>query len=213
MPIKVIALVPFKCFTRAKQRLRTELSQSAVELVGRAMLADVVDALLASQVARTVVLTDDTEVAAAAQAAGAEVALRSPDPGLNAVLAAASADAVGEGYDASLVVLGDLPLLRATHVDCVLAAGERAPIVLVPALDGATALLYRRPPRCIPEHFGPDSAAAHRAAAQQVGLAALELADLDPDARTDLDTLEDAERILRSKRPSRTREVLEKFLR
>jgi 2-phospho-L-lactate guanylyltransferase len=213
VPTRVIALVPFKCFTRAKQRLRAELSKGEVELVGRAMLADVVDALLASQVSRTVVLTDDTEVAAAAQDAGAEVALRSPDPGLNPALAAASTDAVSEGYGASLVVLGDLPMLRAEHVDRVLAAGQHAPVVLVPALDGGTALLYRRPPRCIAEHFGPDSAAAHRAAAEQAGLAVLELSDLEPEARADLDTIEDAQRILRSGHASRTRTVLEKILR
>jgi 2-phospho-L-lactate guanylyltransferase len=213
MPFKVIALVPFKTFTQGKQRLRSALSRSAVEQVGRAMLADVVAALLNSQVTRTVVLTDDAEVAAAAQDCGAEVALRSPDPGLNPALSAASADAIAEGYGAALVVLGDLPLLRAEHIDRVLEAGEQTPIVLVPALDGGTALLYRRPPRCIPERFGANSAAEHRAAAQAAGMPWSELEDLDPDARADLDTLEDAQRILRSTRRSLTREVLEKYLR
>jgi 2-phospho-L-lactate guanylyltransferase (CobY/MobA/RfbA family) len=95
----------------------------------------------------------------------------------------------------------------------VLAAGERAPVVIVPALDGGTALLYRQPPRCIPESFGADSAARHRREAERAGLEALELPDIESEARADLDTLEDAERILRWNRPCRTREVLEKLLR
>jgi len=213
MPPRVIALVPFKCFTQAKRRLRSALCDAAVESIGRAMLADVLGALARSQVDQTLVLTEDAEVAAAAHAEGAAVALRSPDPGLNAALAAASADAELAGFEATLVVLGDLPLLESTHIDRVLAAGTQHGVVLVAALDGGTALLYRRPARIIQEHFGTDSAARHRSAALRAGLEACELGEIAAVAGLDLDTLEDAKQVLHRARPSHTRTALEKLLR
>lgn len=207
------ALLPFKCFTRAKRRLRTEFSDETVEELGRAMLADVLDALLgAPSLAQVSVLTDDEAVAAVAQHAGATVRLESPDPGLNPAIEAANAEALEAGCDATLVVLGDLPLLRSADVEAVLAAGARTSVVVVPSVDGGTGLLYRRPPDCIPARFGPDSARLHVAAARAVGVEPRLLSELDERVRVDLDTPEDARRLLESDIPSRTRDVLKKVL-
>jgi 2-phospho-L-lactate guanylyltransferase len=219
--VKTAALVPFKDFTRAKQRLRERFSAVQVESLGRAMLEDVLGALRESSLSAVRALTEDPAVARVAAEAGAEVRLQRPDPGLNAALDAAAAELAAEGYEASLVVLGDLPLLEPGHVNQVLAEAERAQVVLVPSCDGGTAMLLRRPPACMPSRFGVESAAAHAAEARARGLTLVELGSLEERARFDLDTPEDVQRLLRepsitarsARRAGRTRELLELYAR
>lgn len=210
--MKTAALVPFKCFTRAKRRLRTSYTDEAVEELSRAMLLDVLDALLAAPSLSSVsVLTDDEAVAEVARDAGAQVRTQSPDPGLNPAIELANAEAAAAGCDATLVVLGDLPLLQPADVESVLAAGANHPVVVVPSVDEGTALLYRRPPDRIPARFGKNSAAAHIDAARAEGLEARVFDELDEHVRVDLDTPEDAKRVIESGVPSRTRELLERL--
>jgi 2-phospho-L-lactate guanylyltransferase len=212
--LKVAAVVPFKSFTQAKRRLRSRWSDAEVEEVLHALLADVLGALgRARRVAHVAVLTDDDAVGRLAREAGAAVRLVRPDPGLNPVIEAAATELEARGYDALLVALGDLPLLQGPDVDAVVDAGETHPVVIVPAADGGTALLYRRPPRLIPACFGPESAAAHERAAREAGVEALRLTSLDEIVRVDLDTPEDAELLLTSPIPCRTRDVLKKVCR
>jgi 2-phospho-L-lactate/phosphoenolpyruvate guanylyltransferase len=211
--VRVAALVPVKDFARAKKRLRARFDERAVERILRALLADVLRALgEAKRLERTLVVSDDAAVADAARASGADVCLRVPDPGLNPALELAAADCVRDGFDATLVALGDLPLLTGADVDALLEAGERAPVVIAPADDGGTALLFRRPPLVIPARFGPESASAHQAAAREHGVTPV-LWSLPPEAQIDLDTPEDAARLAASARPSRTRDVLRELLR
>ena len=212
--MKVAAVVPFKCFTRAKRRLRAKYSEAEVEEVVHALLADVLAALRAArEVDYVAVLTDDDAVAAVARDAGADVRVRRPDPGLNEAIELAAAELESAGYEALLVVLGDLPLLCGADVDRVIEAGEKHPVVLVPSADGGTALLLRHPPRRIPARFGPDSAARHREAASEAGLEAHQLDSLEEICLVDLDTPDDAARILASGIPCRTRDVLQRLAR
>ncbi|MEE8314593.1 MAG: 2-phospho-L-lactate guanylyltransferase [Myxococcota bacterium] len=212
--MKVAAVVPFKCFTRGKNRLRARYADSEVEQILHALLLDVLGALgCAREVDHLAVLTDDEAVARVARAAGADVCLRTPDPGLNEAIELAAAELEAAGYEALLVVLGDLPLLRGADVDEVVKVGEQHEIVLVPSSDGGTALLLLRPPRRIPPRFGPNSASRHAEAARKAELRAFEPDSPEEICRVDLDTPEDAERILASGIPCRTRDVLLKLAR
>lgn len=211
--MRTAAAVPVKDFARAKKRLRARFDDRAVERILRALLADVLQALCeAKRIERVFVLSDDAAVAEAARAAGATPEVRAPDPGLNAAVDLAAAARAAEGYDALLVALGDLPLLSGADVDALVAAGERAPVVLAPSDDGGTALLFRRPPLAIPARFGPESAAAHEAAAREAGLAPLVWRELPAHAQIDLDTPEDAARLAEVGRECRTRAVLRELL-
>ncbi len=207
--MRVAAVVPFKRFTLAKRRLRSRYAGDEVQAIGRAMLTDVLEALRkAISLERVEVLTDDLEVDALARRLGVGVRLRSPDPGLNAAIEAAARELAAEGFDAVLIALGDLPLLKGSDVDRVVATGRDHPVVLVPSRDGGTALLYRRPPDRIPARFGPDSATRHREAARECGVEAASVEGLPDSARLDLDTPEDVDQLLASEVPCRTREVL-----
>jgi 2-phospho-L-lactate guanylyltransferase len=212
--LRLAAVVPFKRFTRAKRRLRSRFSDREVEALGRAMLVDVLGALRgAKSLEAVVVLTDDPEVAGAAREAGARVRLRTPDLGLNPTLEAASAELAEEGFDAVLVVLGDLPLLRADDVDAVAEVGSREPVVIVPSSDGGTAMLLRRPPDRIPARFGAESAAAHAREARARGIEPGSTPEIPEVARIDLDTPEDAERLAAADVPCRTRDLLRELAR
>lgn len=212
--MRTAAAVPVKDFARAKRRLRQRFDDAAVERILRALVADVLGALHeAKRVERVFVLTDDAAVADAARACHAQVILRVPDPGLNAAIDAAAADCARAGFDALLVALGDLPTLRGADVDAVVEAGERDAVVIVPAGDGGTALLFRRPPLVVPARFGPESCAAHEAIAREHGIAPRLLTSIAENVRSDLDTPDDAERLARSDSPCRTRDVLRELLR
>lgn len=210
--MKRAALVPVRSFARAKRRLRTRFAPEEVDAIQRALLADVLAALQAARGLDHVgVLTGDAAVAEAARSAGAAVHWLDPDPGLNPALDGAARALRTDGYDALLVVLGDLPLLRGGDVDAVLEAGRRHPLVGVASHDGGTALLYQSPPGRIPARFGPESFDAHRSAAREQGQELLALELPDPDARCDLDTAEDARRIATSRHPARTVALLRKL--
>ena len=212
--MKIAALVPFKRLTSAKRRLRTELAAADVERISRAMLADVLEALAGSRSLASVrLLTADREVAELARDAGATLRLQDPDPGLNAAIDAATAELVEQGFDASLVVLGDLPLLEPAHVDAVLACASERQVVVVPSSDGGTAMLCRRPADCMPARFGKQSASVHESTARELGLDVERYEALDALVRVDLDTPEDIDRILQTRRRCRTVTVLEKLAR
>ncbi len=210
--MRVAALVPFKRFTRAKSRLRTHYSDAEVVEIGRALLADVLDALRAAKrVERVVVLTDDPEVAALARDAGAEARVRDPDPGLNEVLELGTRALAAEGFDAVLIALGDVPLLRGEDVDRVIDAGATSGVVVVPSPDGGTPLLFRHPPERIPLRFGPASAARHVEEARARGLDPTPPEPLAELARHDLDTPEDAARLRAAGARGRTADVLRRL--
>ncbi len=210
--MRVVALVPFKSFSYAKTRLRSRFSDDEVASLGRAMLEDVLHSLVTVPELEAVrVLTDDEQVAEVARATGAAARVSRPDPGLSEVIEAANDEALSAGMDATLVVLGDLPLLRPEDVQVVVRAGERSGVVLVPSGDGGTAMLLRRPPDLVPARFGPGSLDEHVAVSRGCGVEPV-LIDAIPDAyRLDLDTPEDAARILNSGRSGRTVDVLRKL--
>jgi 2-phospho-L-lactate guanylyltransferase len=210
--VKVAALVPFKSFTHAKQRLRTRYTDADVQALSRAMLEDVLLALTASEALDTIrVLTDDDGVAEIAEGCGARVSVRRPDPGLNAAIEEANSEAKAAGLDATLVVLGDLPLLRSIDVDSVVRAGRDASVVLVPSGDGGTAMLFRCPPDCLDARFGPNSAERHVEASRERGIDPVIVEPLPDLVRIDMDTPDDAERILESGLATRTVELLRKL--
>ncbi len=212
--MRVAALVPFKRFTRAKSRLRTRYADAEVVEIVRALLADVLAALgAAKRIERVVVLTDDPDVAALAVGSGAEARVRDPDPGLNAVLDDATRALAAEGCDAVLIALGDVPLLRGDDVDRVIEAGARQGVVVVASPDGGTALLFRHPPQVIPLRFGPGSAALHLEEARARGLDPTPPEPVAEIARQDLDTPEDAARLLASGAACRTLDVLRRLAR
>ncbi len=205
-----IALIPVKRLEESKSRLLPELADAARQALTLAMLEDLIEALTrAGCIDRIAVTTPDPLVARRAEAAGAEVLLR-PEPGLNAALEDAAERLAPAPGQALLVVLGDvagaLPADFRRLVDE--ARNEKTGVWLAPSADGGTSALLLRPARAIRFRFGPASAARHREAAREAGIAYHELPL--PSLAIDLDQPEDLSAFLAtSGGGARTRALLE----
>jgi 2-phospho-L-lactate/phosphoenolpyruvate guanylyltransferase len=180
-------LVPVKALGEAKRRLAPALAPVERRLLVIAMLEDVLAALAGTAgLDRPVVVSPDREVWRRADALGCRVVEeRAPGPGgLNASLARAAATAAaGNGL---LVVAADLPLATPAALAEVVAAAERAAVVVVPSRDGdGTNVLAWREEATFRPAFGPGSAARHLAETGAVRLDEPGLA-LDVDTPADL---------------------------
>jgi 2-phospho-L-lactate guanylyltransferase len=158
------AIVPAKGFTRGKSRLAPALADAARAALARRLFEHVLDAT-AGAVDGILVATDADEVAAVAR--GAAVRRDAGAVGLAAVVDAALADVAARGAQRALVLMADLPRITPADIRAVLAALDRAPIVVVPDRYWRhTNALALAPPTRIATAFGTgDSFAAHRAAA------------------------------------------------
>jgi 2-phospho-L-lactate guanylyltransferase len=171
------AVIPAKRFTRAKSRLGPPLGDAERQALARDMLAHVVAAARAcNAVAGILVATDGDDVA---RACGDGVAiLRDRDEDqerLGDIVDRALVALTERGADAAVVVMGDLPRLRASDLTSLLTALEGADVALAPdrAEWGANALAVRLPAP-MPTEFGRgDSFARHLAAAREHGLATI----------------------------------------
>jgi 2-phospho-L-lactate guanylyltransferase len=182
----IAAIVPVKGFTASKSRLAATLGRAGAEQLARAMLDDVVAALRGvAAIDRVAVVTPDEAVAEAARRIGAQpiLELERSESGerarglavgesrLNAAIDRAARDL---GAGATLVVLGDVAGALSEDLATLVATLEALPApaaVLAPSRDGGSAALARRPHAAIPSRFGRASAAAHRNAAVQAGVA------------------------------------------
>jgi 2-phospho-L-lactate guanylyltransferase len=168
--VSVYCLIPAKPHAEAKSRLAPVLPAAQRKELNRRLLRRTLR--LARQViGPVVVVSRDPAIIAQARTQGAW-GLPEASAGLNPALAQAAHFAQTQGATGLLVLPTDLPRLTATDLESILALGT-APRTLVIApchhATGTNALLLR-PPDLIPFAFGPDSLAAHCAAARSVGV-------------------------------------------
>jgi 2-phospho-L-lactate/phosphoenolpyruvate guanylyltransferase len=193
-------LIPVKDLSRAKQRLAGILPQEARTRLARAMLADVFVAVSGVRSADAVFVASSDEAALdAARSRGWECLPETEQRSESDSVDHASRLCAARGVAALLRLPGDLPLLRASDIEMVLAhCPQTAGAVLVPSRDrtGTNALL-RTPPCLFPSHFGPGSLAKHLAQAQQYPAGGRVLSipriELDVDDEHDLRALAEAE--------------------
>ncbi|MGH8823566.1 MAG: 2-phospho-L-lactate guanylyltransferase [Jiangellaceae bacterium] len=159
-------VVPVKRPEVAKTRL-ADLAGARRPELARAFAADTVAAALACpDVADVVVVTDDTQTAAEASAAGALVVSDEPAAGLNAALRH-GADVVRRRHpDRYIAALSaDLPALRPDELATTLQAATVYPVSFVGDVAGTGTTLYAVTLASgFEPRFGGRSRAAHRAA-------------------------------------------------
>jgi len=174
--MNIAALMPVKGFRNAKQRLSPLLSSVARELLAETMFRDILrEARLARGLVGTFVVTGDDKVASIAAAAGAEVIRESVENGETSAVDFARLELKQAGCEAVLILPGDMPLVRATDIEEILAqvpSSATAPFaMLVPSHDrlGTNALLLA-PPDVIQLRFGYDSFTFHTAQVTAQGI-------------------------------------------
>jgi 2-phospho-L-lactate guanylyltransferase len=174
--MKVSALIPVKGFRNAKQRLSPLLGAADRENLAEAMFRDVLrEVTRARGLEATFVVTGNERVAEIAAALGAAVIREPVETGETGAVDFARLDLKRAGRGAVLILPGDMPLVRASDIEQVLAQvpdGATAPFaLLVPSHDrlGTNALLLA-PPDVIKLRFGYDSFTYHLSQVSAQGL-------------------------------------------
>lgn len=167
-----IALLPAKPLPTAKTRLAALLSTADRMAVARAMFDDVVTALTtAPSVDRVLVVTADDDLAALGRSHGAFVVDEGEPRGLNGAVAIGTQAAIDLGATTVLVVLSDVPLVRASDVEELVTRTPRHGGLVVPSKEGlGTNAMVRRPATIYGPCFGGRSFARHLAAAERAGV-------------------------------------------
>jgi 2-phospho-L-lactate guanylyltransferase len=195
--VRTAAILPVKRFALAKQRLGESVADPLRLELARAMVGDVLSALRdCAAVERTIVVTCEESVAAAARYLGAIVVPDRAEAGQSAAVTQGIERAIAEGFARVLCIPGDCPALDPGEVDALLGdeSGGPAEVVIVPDRHGTgTNGLLLTPARAIAPSFGPGSCARHARLAGEAGVAcrieALPSLLLDIDTGDDLATL------------------------
>jgi 2-phospho-L-lactate guanylyltransferase len=203
-----IVVIPVKLLALAKSRL-SDLADADRRAMALAMAADTVTAAVACPpVGDVIVVSDDPDVRAEAEAAGATVIADRPAAGLNQALAAGAEHAAAHWSGRGLAALtADLPALSAAELAVALTAASQLNQAFVADAAGSGTTLYTAMPGApFRPLFGPRSRLRHR----EAGAVELDLAGI-PGLRRDVDTLADlchAARIGLGARTSSVRESI-----
>lgn len=173
MRMRGILLIPFKSLATAKQRLADALDERQRLQLAEAMLRDVLSA--AAEVKDRIdvaLVTGDAQAIAIAKELGFIVIEDTRNESETAAIEMATAWCETQGYDTSIVVPADIPLIAADELHGVLDAAPEEGAVFVPAYDhrGSNCIL-RRPASIIGLRFGNDSFLPHCEAMKKTGKA------------------------------------------
>jgi 2-phospho-L-lactate guanylyltransferase len=168
--VRAAAILPVKRFTEAKRRLGESVADTLRADLTRAMVGDVLVALSRTRsIDRTIVVTREDAVAAAATYLGASVVADTAEQGQSAAVTLGVHAALEAGFERVLCIPGDCPALDPAELDGLLAGAGRE-VVIVPDRHGSgTNGLLLTPPDAIAPSFGPDSCERHRALARDAG--------------------------------------------
>jgi 2-phospho-L-lactate/phosphoenolpyruvate guanylyltransferase len=174
--MRTAAILPVKRFARAKTRLGASVADPLRGDLARAMVGDVLVALSQTRrVERTIVVTSEDSVAAAASYLGALVVPDTAEDGQSAAALLGVQAALAEGFERVLCVPGDCPALDPEEIDSLLdGAGSDGGggVTIVPDRHGTgTNGLLLTPPGAIAPSFGADSRERHAALAGEAGVA------------------------------------------
>lgn len=161
-------LVPVKNLANAKQRLATVLDQPSRTELACAMLTDVLETLAGWQDRPEVaVVTSDSLASDLARHCGFDVIRDEVNRSETDAIEMATQVCMSRGTDSTLVIPGDIPLVRAWELETILKLAPHEGSVLVPAANGrGTNAAWRRPAGLFPLRFGNDSFTPHLAAAK-----------------------------------------------
>jgi 2-phospho-L-lactate guanylyltransferase len=191
--VQTAAILPVKRFADAKRRLGASVPDPRRLELARAMVGDVLVALReTAAIERTIVVTGEASVAAAARYMGAIVVSDAGADSQSAAVALGIEHALADGVERVLCVPGDCPaldpaeleeLLRSAPGDVTASHGDpgedrereadgRDEVVIVPDRHGTgTNGLLLTPPDALSPSFGPGSFERHRELACAGGLA------------------------------------------
>ncbi len=206
--MRLLAAVPVKDLVNAKQRLISFLSARERRELARAMLDDVLEALVTALPGSVVVVTADAEVMELARRRGADCLIERANRGHTEAVALAQQSARAEGLDGFLTIPGDAPCVTAGEVSTLVAAlANQGGVAFVPSLSGfGTNAALLAPPDLMPLKFGEPSFENHLEAARERGLDPVVLRL--PGIGLDIDSPDDLRLLLGGGTPTRSAALL-----
>lgn len=170
--MSTLVAVPVKDLVNAKQRLIPLLSPAERGDLARAMLEDVLDALVGAQLGEVLVVTRDPSVEALARRQGAGTLSEDANRGHTEAVAHAQRAALARGARRFLTIPGDVPCVTAGELRALAETlGEAPGVAFVPSLSGfGTNAALLEPPDAMPLKFGEPSFDNHLVAARAAGL-------------------------------------------
>jgi len=164
-------LIPIKTLGNAKQRLGDAFDQQHRTLLAQAMLHDVLTAVTGlRELVDVYLVTGDETARSLASEFHFGVIPDDRNESESAAIEMATAWCEARGYDTTIVIPADVPLVTSDELRRALDAAPDVGMVIVPAYDrrGSNCIL-RRPASIIPLRFGNDSFLPHCAAMRQTG--------------------------------------------
>jgi 2-phospho-L-lactate guanylyltransferase len=172
--MRTAAILPVKHFAMAKRRLGESVAGELRDDLARAMVGDVLETLdETASIQRTIVVTREDSVAAAARELGALTVADTAEASQSAAVALGVAHALAEGFERVLCIPGDCPALDPLELDALLGRLDAPTVTIVPDRHGSgTNGLLLAPPDAIAPSFGPGSRARHTELALAAGIEA-----------------------------------------
>jgi len=203
-------LVPVKNLANAKQRLAPVLEQSARAELARAMLEDVLDALVESAADDVSLVTSDPLTVDLASRYHVAVIPDRSNVSETAAIEMATDACRSRGIQTTTVIPGDVPLVEAADIRALYRAAAANGSVLVPSADqrGTNAVL-RRPAALFRLRFGSDSFMLHLAAAIATRTTCVVLSL--PRIALDVDTPDDLQQLAAAPGDKRSQRLARQF--
>jgi len=174
MSARTFAIVTVGEIGDSKSRLNDYLVEKDREKLILCMLNDVLDALVDME---KVIVVSPTDIPLYSRhykiemgSAPAEFIMEEDRKSLDGAVDQATFHAIQGGAEATLFVPGDVPLITRREVRKILDLGDRHGLVICPAKDGGTGMLYRRPPTIINNRFTSRSFYEHVKEAESKGV-------------------------------------------
>ena len=136
MSLPLVAAVPVKDLVNAKQRLVPALSPAERRALARAMLEDVLEAMVAALPGAVIVVTTDEEVRALAETRHVTCWIEPANRGHTAAVAFAQREAAARGAERFLTIPGDVPCVTPDELSRLCRALDGPGVAFVPSRSG-----------------------------------------------------------------------------
>ena len=197
-------LIPVKNLKHAKQRLASLFDQSTRAELAQAMLLDVLEALNSWPDRPAVgIVTRDAFAVELARGFSFDVIADPDAKSETEAIEMATRFCERRGSKFTLVIPGDIPLIKVSELDLIIQAAPPEGTVLVPSSDQrGTNAAFRSPCGLFPLRFGNDSFVPHLAAAKATGKPCTVLSL--PGIALDIDTPSDLQQLATAPGESRS---------
>ena len=210
--MKIGVIIPVKKFSHSKNRLSSVFTSEEKKELVRCMLFDVCDVLIKSSYLNGIaIVTSENEILQYENYDEIIHLKESHNSGVNDAVEIGNEYFMKEGFDATIVVPGDIPLIDNQVLDKLFEQVDNNQVIITPSRrEDGTNLLFRNPPDIIQTSYDSNSYFTHLRMIEDNNLQySIYLEDA---IRLDLDEPEDIDIINMKLLDSRTKNLLKRII-